>query len=146
MHTKVFQVLEMLSQLCEELNVLTTIEDCESTAQFFGTKADYTLKGRWLCACLPADDAYRIAKDTISIVLPYELDDQWRLLCVRFDGRATILSNRQQQQKKNKLSEGGCILTIDDADAGIYKSVCEYDGRVAYGTLDQLLDYYGLEE
>lgn len=95
MHTKVFQVLNMLSELCEELNVLTAIEDCESTATFFGTKADYTLKGRWLCACLPAEDAYRIAKDTISIVLPYELDDKWRLLCVRFDGRATILRHTE---------------------------------------------------
>lgn len=95
MHTKVFQVLELLSELCEELNVLTAIEDCESTEAFFGTRDDYTLKGKWLCACLPAADACRIAKDTISLTLPYELDDEWRLLCVRFDGRATIVRHTE---------------------------------------------------
>lgn len=95
MHTKVFQVLIMLKELCGELNGLTAIEDCESTSTCFGTKADYTLKGRWLCVCLLAEDAYRIAKDTISIVLPYELDNQRRLLCVRFDGRATILRHTE---------------------------------------------------
>lgn len=95
MHTKFFQVLQLLSELCEELNVLTPIEDCESTAAFFGTREDYTLKGKWLCACLPKEDAARIAKDTISITLPYELDDEWRLLCVRFDGRATILRHSE---------------------------------------------------
>lgn len=95
MHTKVFQVLNLLSQLCEELNVLTAIEDCESTAEFFGTRDDYTLRGKWLCASLPADDAHRIAKDTLSIILPYELDAEWRLLCVRFDGRATILRRNE---------------------------------------------------
>lgn len=93
MHTRFFQVLQLLSELCEELNVMTAIEDCESTATFFGTKGDYTLKGKWLCCSLPIEDAARIAKDSISMILPYELDDQWALLCVRFDGQATIIKH-----------------------------------------------------
>lgn len=57
------------------------------------------------------------------------------------------MSNRQkEQQKKAKLENEGCILSIDDAETGVYKSVCKYDGRTTYGTLDDLLDYYGLNE
>lgn len=95
MYTKIFQVLQLLSELSEELNVMTPIEDCESTVTFFGTKDDYTLKGKWLCCSLPIEAAARIAKPTISIILPYELDDRWALLCVRFNGLATILRHTE---------------------------------------------------
>lgn len=95
MYNRLFQVLQLLSELCEELNVMTAIEDCESTATFFGTKGDYTLKGKWLCCSLPIEDAARIAKTSISFILPYELDDQWALLCVRFNGLATIIKHNE---------------------------------------------------
>lgn len=90
MHTKFFQVLTELSQLCEELNVLTPIEDCESTAAFFGTIGDYTLQGKWLCVCLPMDDAVRIAKSSMSILLKYEFDESSILLCCAYDQNACI--------------------------------------------------------
>lgn len=94
MHTKFFNVLQELATLSEELNVMTPIEDCESTAEFFGTKVDCHLKGKWLCVCLPIDDAVRIAKSNICLLLPYELDDESILLCTRMSEDSKIICNK----------------------------------------------------
>lgn len=94
MHTKFFNVLQELASLSEELNAMNPIEDCESTAEFFGTKADCHLQGKWLCVCLPIDDAVRIAKSNICLLLPYELDDEYILLCTRMSEECRIICNK----------------------------------------------------
>lgn len=94
MHTKFFNVLQELSRLSEELNVMTAIEDCESTASFFGTKIDCQLKGKWLCVCLPLEDAVRIAKSNVCLLMPYELDDEYILLCTRLSDDCLIICNK----------------------------------------------------
>lgn len=91
MNKDFFEVLSELTQLSEELNCLTAIEDCESTSAFFGTLVDYTLKGKWLCADLPSADAWKIAKDKIVVVMQYELDVEHKLLCVAIDDDARII-------------------------------------------------------
>lgn len=50
------------------------------------------------------------------------------------------------EDKIKILENGGCIITLDDEESGLYRSVCVYDGRLSYGTLDELILLYGLEE
>lgn len=90
MQTRFFHVLQALSRLGEEMTLMNAVEDVESTREMFGSIKDYTLHGKWLCAWLPADDAKEIAKNTISFLLECEYDDNYRLLCARYDGHSSI--------------------------------------------------------
>lgn len=50
------------------------------------------------------------------------------------------------EDKIKILENGGCIINLDDEESGLYRSFCVYDRRLSYGTLDELIDLYGLEE
>lgn len=91
MHTKFASVLNYISALGIESTAFDCHTNLASTKEQYGTKRDCSLFGTWFCCYLSAEQAFAIAKDTISIVLDLADDADNRLLCCKMEKDAEII-------------------------------------------------------